>query len=235
MKNLILKYKWLTRLVLFFHKTLVLKKKNITIGSGVFYSLSTKFEGFNTVSANSDLTNCKLGLATYIANDCVLKHVKFGRFCSIGPFIKTIFGNHPTRHFVSTHPAFFSPLKQAGFTFTKEELFEEFAPKIAENSPYSIEVGNDVWIGANVTLLDGICVGDGAIIASGSLVNKDVPAYAIVGGVPAKIIRMRFGAEEIEFLNQLEWWNRPMNWIKTHAHLFSDVQELKNVVLENEG
>ena len=69
------------------------------------------------------------------------------------------------------------------------------------------EIGNDVWIGQNVTINRGVKIGNGAIIAAFSVVTKDVPAYAIVGGNPAKIIKLRFSPKEIEELQDIQWWN----------------------------
>lgn len=64
-----------------------------------------------------------------------------------------------------------------------------------------------MWLGANAVLLQGITIGDGAVIAAGSIVTKDVPPYAIVGGAPAKVIRYRFDSEIIEKLLELKWWD----------------------------
>src|SRR5699024_1473398 len=74
--------------------------------------------------------------------------------------------------------------------------FREPAPRI----------GNDVWLGSHVAVLRGVTIGDGAIVASGAVVTKDVPAYAIVGGVPASLIRYRFDEQTIERLQELRWW-----------------------------
>lgn len=70
-----------------------------------------------------------------------------------------------------------------------------------------IVVGNDVWIGVNAVILPGVKIGNGATIAAGSVVNTDIPDYALVGGVPAKIIKMKHSDEVIEKLNQISWWN----------------------------
>ena len=70
-----------------------------------------------------------------------------------------------------------------------------------------IVVGSDVWIGMNAIILPGITIGNGAAVAAGSIVTKDVPSYSVVGGNPAKIIRMKYDDETIDELNRIEWWN----------------------------
>lgn len=74
-------------------------------------------------------------------------------------------------------------------------------------------IGNDVWIGYNATILAGVTIGDGAIIATNATVTKDVEPYSIVGGNPAKLIRKRFSEEEIEKLLMLKWWDKDIEWI----------------------
>lgn len=78
-------------------------------------------------------------------------------------------------------------------------------------------VGNDVWLGYNTTVMPGVTIGDGAIIASGAVVTADVPPYTIVGGNPAKPIRKRFGDEEIELLLRAAWWDWPVELVTEHA------------------
>jgi len=137
-----------------------------------------------------------IGRYTYIANQALIGMTEIGRFCSIGPGLICGYGDHPA-DFASTSPVFFSTGNQCGVSFAEKNLFEERK---------QIKIGHDVWIGARVFVRDGVKVGNGAIIAAGSVVVKDVPSYAIVGGVPAKIIRYRFSEEIITKLLDLQWW-----------------------------
>lgn len=75
------------------------------------------------------------------------------------------------------------------------------------------KIGNDVWIGQNVTFLPGVKVGNGVIIGANTVVTKDIPAYAVVGGNPGTIIRKRFTADSIDELEKLAWWDREIEWI----------------------
>lgn len=138
-----------------------------------------------------------IGRYSYFASGSQVSMAKFGSFCSIGPHLICGYGDHPT-DFVSTSPVFFSTGKQCGVSFSDEDLFAERK---------EILVGHDVWIGARVFIRDGIKIGNGAIIAAGSVVVKDVPEYAIVGGVPAQIIRYRFTEKMIDQLLKLTWWD----------------------------
>jgi acetyltransferase-like isoleucine patch superfamily enzyme len=96
---------------------------------------------------------------------------------------------------------------QVGTTFVNENVFDESIP---------VKIGNDVFIGANVTILDGIIIGNGAVIGAGAVVTKNVPPYAIVVGVPAKIIKYRFSTSQIEKLQMIKWWD-------SSPHLFEKV------------
>lgn len=169
---------------------------NVSIGDrcNVFNSF---LESQISIYSGSNVIDSSVGKFTYIAGDSNLNLVKVGRFCSIGSHLLCGNGEHPT-DFVSTHPVFFSNLQQCGISFTDNNLFEERK---------EVTIGNDVWIGARVFIRDGVKIGNGAIVGAGSVVVKDVPDYAIVGGIPAKVIRFRFTEDLIKRLQSIEWWN----------------------------
>jgi acetyltransferase-like isoleucine patch superfamily enzyme len=95
----------------------------------------------------------------------------------------------------------------------------------------AITIGSDVWIGTKSVILSGVTIGHGAIVAAGSVVTKDVPPYAIVGGNPARVIKYRFTAEIIERLLQIEWWRWPIEKIKVNKGFFLDNVNVRNLTL----
>src|SRR5512133_75665 len=135
---------------------------------------NTTYEGRNRVYKKVSIGNCNIGYGSYVGPNTTLLHTEIGRYCSIGPNVRTIIGKHPSKFFVSTCPAFFSLMKQNGFTFTDEQLFKEVT-FLDACKKISIIIGNDVWIGAQVLIFDGVRIGDGAIIGAGAIVTKDVP------------------------------------------------------------
>jgi acetyltransferase-like isoleucine patch superfamily enzyme len=96
-----------------------------------------------------------------------------------------------------------------------------------------IVVGNDVWIGENVIIKGGLEIGDGAIIAAGSIVTKNVEPYSVVAGVPAKVIRYRFTKEQIVSLLKIKWWEKDSFWLENHSELFSDIENFISVLDES--
>ncbi len=157
---------------------------------------------------------------TYIAENAMIMNTSIGKFCSIGPNFFCGYGIDPTNG-ISTSPMFYSKAKQNGYSLTEFD-------KVTERK--KIVIGNDVFIGANVCVLDGVQINDGAIVAAGAVVVKDVPAYAIVGGVPAKVIKYRFNENKIEQLLTLKWWNWNDEKLQVVEKNFFDIDAFLNEV-----
>jgi len=143
------------------------------------------------------ISNLELNDFSFINTNSRINFTKIGKFCSIGPNLVCGGGIHPTNG-ISTAPMFYANNLSNGYTLCKNDKIEQ--TKL-------INIGNDVWIGSNVTILDGVNIGDGAIIAAGAVVTKNIPDYAIYGGVPAKLIRKRFNDSQIRKLRKIKWWN----------------------------
>ncbi len=230
-KKLVLQSAFLTRIANRMRKWQVSRGSHIQFGKGAFIGYSSVFEGRNNLGNNSVFVSSSLGYASYIGDGSKFSRTQIGRYCSIGPNVECIFGRHPAQTFVSTHPAFFSINHTIGLSYVKDQRFQEHPEPLDEEGKYTIRIGNDVWIGANVAILDGVTIGDGSIIAANALVAKDVPPYTIVGGVPAKELKKRFNNEQIDFLLNLKWWEKPVDWITEHGKYFNDIEELKKIII----
>lgn len=142
--------------------------------------------------------------------------ISIGSFCSIAREVIIQEYNHPLER-VST---FYLEKNVFGLT-SKDEVI----------SKGPIVIGNDVWIGAKSIILSGVNIGDGAVVAAGSVVTKNVPPYAIMGGNPARVIRYRFPADVISTLLSLQWWDWSIERIESNRVVFSS--QLTRELLDN--
>lgn len=138
---------------------------------------------------------------------------RIGAFCSIANGVIVVPNDHRTA-WVTTSPIACLP----EFSFAIENYTDEYCPAEIRQ----VIIGNDVWIGANAIIFEGVSIGDGAVIAAGSIVRKDVPPYAVVGGID-RILKYRFDDATIEKLLKIKWWEWNDDKIRDNIELFQDV------------
>lgn len=194
--------------------------KKLSFGFFTGISMKSTFEGANRIYPHSYFRG-HMGYGSYIGPNCTII-ANIGRFTSIAPYVRVNSGIHPYEApFSSTSPMFFSRVKQNGKTFANRNVFDEIRTKLV--------IGNDCWIGENVFIAGGLNIGDGAVVLAGAVVTKDVPAYSVVGGMPAKVIKYRYDAETISFLLDYKWWNKDIKWLEANWELLNNIEELKKV------
>lgn len=189
-----------------------------------YYKKNT-FEGVFSIAKRVSMKNCNIGnfanFAEYssVRNSCIgaytsigryakITHTDIGKYCAISWDTSINALSHPYTHLtISSFP--YVP-KTGNFVERRTQSYKK------------VIIKNDVWIGANCTIMPGIKIGNGAIIGAGSVVTKDVPDYAIVAGVPAKIIKYRFPKNIIDELLRLQWWNLDENIIKDNISIWQN-------------
>jgi chloramphenicol O-acetyltransferase type B len=194
-------------------RTLIASSSQVARGCRIGRSCrlhGTVLEPHVSILNDCRLYSCRIGAFSAIGEGARLRGVELGRFCYLGPGSLAGAGEHPT-HFLSISPLFYSTRQSCGLTFSDRDFFQERRP---------IQIGNDVWVGARVFIRDGVRIGNGAIVAAGAVISRDVPDYAMVGGVPARVLRFRFAPIDIDRLLALAWWNWPEHELRAAAALF---------------
>lgn len=190
----------------------IITRKNIEVGDYTYYDdVDDPLAFENNVLYHFDMLGDKLII---------------GKFCALASGVKFIMNG--ANHQIDPISTFPFAIFENGWEKINEGV------DLAKKYPHKGDtvIGNDVWIGFEATLMPGIKVGNGAVIASKSVVTKNVPDYAIVGGNPAKVIRMRFDEATIARLLRITWWDWPADKITEHLHIINsvDVDALERVV-----
>jgi phosphonate metabolism protein (transferase hexapeptide repeat family) len=159
----------------------------------------TSLGAYCEVGARTILQEVTMGDYSYVVNDAQITYATIGRFCSIAAMTRINPGNHPMQR-----------ASQAHFTYRASAYFpgeSDEAEFFEWRRGHHVHIGHDVWIGHGAIVLAGRSVGTGAVVAAGAVVTKDVPAYTIVAGNPARAIRRRFAEAVTNRLAQLAWWD----------------------------
>ena len=166
------------------------------------------------------MKDSSIGRYSYVAHNTDIESAEIGQFCSIADNCRIGMSSH-TLNKISTSPLFTQRFNACRFKWCENDIDSDADKRTV--------LGNDVWIGTGATLVCGskaLNIGDGAVIAAGSVVTKDVPPYAVVAGCPAKILRYRFSDETIAEMEREKWWDKSEDWIRESVEKFSDLSGL---------
>lgn len=178
-----------------------ISKRKIIIKSSLYKirNRTSKFSDKTILFRMANVSHSDIGKYTYIAGYANINNCTIGSFCSIADGVRVGVGIHPL-NLISTHPALYSVKTIFPYKLIDESIINSL-PSHEESK--RINIGNDVWIGTDSIILDGVSIGDGAVIAAGSVVTKDIPSFAVVGGVPARVIKYRAIPDMVD---GKPWW-----------------------------
>ena len=171
----------------------------------------TTVHASSRVHAGTEMLDCSVARHSFVGYDCTLLHVDIGPFCSLGRGIRMGGLAHPMQ-FVSTSPVFLSHKDSVKAKFARHD----FLPRLRTR------IGADVWIADGAFVKAGVTIGTGAVVGMGAVVTRDVPAYAIVAGNPARVIRRRFDEPTVQALLQSQWWEWPDERLREFGPLMTD-------------
>lgn len=201
------------------HAKLKNTRLNTKCSIGDFSIVNDSFVGeFVQIQRNNYISYCNFGKHSYTGMNTVIMKTDIANFCAISWNVTIGPGEHD-----------YSRVTSHSFLYND---FNELKPShvVAYNRfEKPCIIGNDVWVGCNATILRGVTVGDGAVIAANAVVTKDVPPYAIVGGVPAKVLKYRFSQDIINALLDIKWWDFPAHLIKNNSSVFGQKMTMETI------
>lgn len=203
--------------IIYYFLNAIEKKENVML-SGFSRGLqNVTFEGKNAVPDGCNFSGkIKIGKATTFGyNNLLAGNITIGRYCQLGVDVAIHATNHPVSYMS---------------TYINQNLFQGELKELKEE--HKIRIGNDVWIGHGVIILGNVTIGNGAILAAGSVVTKDVEPYTIVGGVPAKELRKRYADTIIIEIEALKWWDKSEQELEKIKPLFFKDFTNKNSIYE---
>ena len=186
---------------------------------------NSQIDSTAVVNSGSSVVNSTMGAYSYCSYDCNIINARIGKFCSLANEI-IIGGDEHPMEWLSTSPVF-QDVKHSGPT-------KKFARHTLPAAKETV-IGNDVWIGDRVIIKRGVTVCDGAVIGAGAIVTKDVPPYAVVAGVPAKVIKYRFDEDTIRDLLEIKWWDMPESELSKFSDKVIDIKQFINQVKASWG
>ncbi|MDR2605690.1 MAG: acetyltransferase [Oscillospiraceae bacterium] len=176
----------------------------------------TTLGAFTQVQAHSVFCDVAVGDYSYFAGYNQVCYADIGKFCSVATYARINTTNHPTYDRIAQHH-FTYRSKSFGFGEDDAEFF-------ARRKSKAVTIGHDVWIGHNAVIMPGVTIGNGAVIGSASVVTKDVEPYAVVVGVPARKIKMRFSNDLIARIELSRWWDWEHETIKERLLDFRNME-----------
>ena len=192
------------------------------IHRGVSADQASRFSKNCVIFSGTFVSNSQIGKYTYVQRDSSVLNADIGPFSSIAEGCRIGLPSHPLGQ-VSTSPVFYDSSQPL-----PKFLIGESDRDFIQNRTF---IGADVWIGDGAKILAGVHIGTGAVVGAGAVVSRDVPPYAIVGGVPARIIRMRFNENVCERLLQSRWWEKDDEELVSISYLFKDPEQFLASIL----
>lgn len=204
------------------HAELMAENPSCRLLDGVLLDRTSRLGRFNVLFEQVSLIDSTVGDHTYFQKGTIVMACDLGKYCSIA--MQAFLGlPHHEIDTVSSHPVFY---------LRDTPLVRRYCKSNKSQPVLRTSIAHDVWIGHGALVIAGVKVGVGAVVGAGSVVTRDVPDYAIVGGVPARVIRYRFEEQMRNRLLASRWWEMPDEWLETHVDLFSRPAELL-IALEN--